>query len=267
MNYSYYEELAKTTNELTVDDSWGQGRSVFGGLTTAMVLTYIETQTGLKDCDLRTINIHFCGAAIEGELCELTYKILSEGRSVIQVEGQLLQNGAVKTQVVACFSRQRVSSIRFSEAPIQFEKMPQEGIKMPFIKGVVPGFVRYLDTRFTSTAMPYSGSNEAVISGWMRFEDRPEVFSDSAILALIDAWPPAVMPMLSQPAPTSSITWNVEFIQPRTELAADDYLYYHCEVVQADRGYAHTEAKVYHPNGELLALSRQLVGVYDKVKK
>ncbi len=267
MNYSYYEELAKTTNELTVDDSWGQGRSVFGGLTTAMVLTYIETQTGLKDCDLRTINIHFCGAAIEGELCELTYKILSEGRSVIQVEGQLLQNGAVKTQVVACFSRQRVSSIRFSEAPIQFEKMPQEGIKMPFIKGVVPGFVRYLDTRFTSTAMPYSGSNEAVISGWMRFEDRPEVFSDSAILALIDAWPPAVMPMLSQPAPTSSITWNVEFIQPRTELAADDYLYYHCEVVQADRGYAHTEAKIYHPNGELLALSRQLVGVYDKVKK
>jgi acyl-CoA thioesterase len=267
MNYSYYEELAKTTNELTVDDSWGQGRSVFGGLTTAMVLTYIETQTGLKDCDLRTINIHFCGAAIEGELCELTYKILSEGRSVIQVEGQLLQNGAVKTQVVACFSRQRVSGIRLSQAPIQFEKTPQEGIKMPFIKGVAPGFVEYLDTRFTSTAMPYSGSNEAVISGWVRFEDRPEVFSDSAILALIDAWPPAVMPMLSQPAPTSSITWNVDFIQPRTELAADDYLYYHCEVVQADLGYAHTEAKIYHPNGELLALSRQLVGVYDKAKK
>jgi len=267
MNYSYYEELAKTTNELTVDDSWGQGRSVFGGLTTAMVLTYIETQTGLEDCDLRTINIHFCGAAIEGELCELTYKILSEGRSVIQVEGQLLQNGAVKTQVVACFSRQRVSGIRLSQAPIQFEKTPQEGIKMPFIKGVAPGFVEYLDTRFTSTAMPYSGSNEAVISGWVRFEDRPEVFSDSAILALIDAWPPAVMPMLSQPAPTSSITWNVEFIQPRTELAADDYLYYHCEVVQADLGYAHTEAKIYHPNGELLALSRQLVGVYDKAKK
>ena len=267
MNYSYYEELAKTTNELTVDDSWGQGRSVFGGLTTAMVLTYIESQTGLKDCDLRTINIHFCGAAIEGELCELKYKILSEGRSVIQVEGQLLQGGAVKTQVIACFGRQRVSGICLNQPPMLFEKTPQEGIKMPFIKGVAPGFVEYLDTRFTSTAMPYSGSNEAVISGWVRFEDRPEVFSDSAILALIDAWPPAVMPMLSQPAPTSSITWNVEFIQPRTELAADDYLYYHCEVVQADLGYAHTEAKIYHPNGELLALSRQLVGVYDKAKK
>ena len=266
MNYSYYEELAKTTNQLTVDGSWGQGRSVFGGLTTAMVLTYIESQTGLKDCDLRTINIHFCSAAIEGELCELKYKILSEGRSVIQIEGQLLQNGAVKTQVIACFGRQRISGVRFSQAPMLFEKTPQEATKMPFVKGVAPGFVEYLDTRFTSTARLYSDSSEPVISGWIRFEERPEVFSDSAILALIDAWPPAVMPMLSQPAPTSSITWNVEFIQPRTELAADDYLYYHCDVVQADRGYAHTEAKIYHPNGELLALSRQLVGVYDKPK-
>jgi len=266
MNYSYYEELAKTTNQLTVDGSWGQGRSVFGGLTTAMVLTYIESQTGLKDCDLRTINIHFCSAAIEGELCELKYKILSEGRSVIQIEGQLLQNGAVKTQVIACFGRQRISGVRLSQAPMLFEKTPQEATKMPFVKGVAPGFIEYLDTRFTSTARLHSGSSESVISGWIRFEERPEVFSDSAILALIDAWPPAVMPMLSQPAPTSSITWNVEFIQPRTELAADDYLYYHCDVVQADRGYAHTEAKIYHPNGELLALSRQLVGVYDKPK-
>ena len=266
MIYSYYEELAKTTNKLTVDNSWSQGRSVFGGLTAAMVLTYIETQTGFKDSDLRTINVHFCGAAIEGVPCELQYKILSEGRSVIQIEGQLLQEGAIKTQVIACFGRGRLSGVHLSPAPLAFAKSPQEGIKLPFVKGVAPGFIEYLDTRFTSTAIPYSGSSEAVISGWMRFNEAPEIFSDSAILALIDAWPPAVMPMLNRPAPTSSITWNVEFIQPREALAADDYLYYHCDVVQADRGYAHTEAKVYHPNGQLLALSRQLVGVYDKPK-
>jgi len=265
MNYSYYEELAKVTNEVTVDDSWTQGRSVFGGMTAALVLTYIETQTGLSDRDLRTINIHFCGPAAEGEACELRYKILSEGKSVVQVEGQLLQNGAVKTQVIACFGRQRLSSVRVTQPPMIFEKTPQEAMKMPFMKGIVPDFVQYLDTRFTSTALPYSGSDKALISGWMRFKDCPAVFSDSAILALIDAWPPAVMPLLKQPAPTSSITWNVEFIQPREALAPSDYLYYHCEVVQADFGYAHTEGKIYHPNGQLLALSRQLVGVYDKV--
>ena len=137
---------------------------------------------------------------------------------------------------------------------------------MPFREGRVPEFVRYLDTRFTSTALPYSGSSESTVSGWMRFNDYPAVFSDSAILALVDAWPPAMMPMLKEHAPTSTVTWNVEFMQPRTPLSAADFLYYHCDVAQADRGYAHTEGKIYHPNGQLLALSRQLVAIYDKVE-
>lgn len=267
MNYSAYEELAKATNRITVDSSWTQGRSVFGGMTAALVLTHIESQTGLNDRDLRTINIHFCGPALQNAPCELRCKVLSEGKSVIQVEGQLLQDDQVKTQVIACFGRQRISEIQVNPPPMLFEKSPEQGIQMPFIKGMVPEFVNYLDTRFTSTALPYSGSDNTVISGWMRFNEAPAVFSDSAILALIDAWPPAVMPVLKQRAPTSSITWNVEFTQQRTPLAADDFLYYHCEVVQADLGYAHTEGKIFHPNGQLLALSRQLVGVYDQPKQ
>jgi acyl-CoA thioesterase len=35
-------------------------------------------------------------------------------------------------------------------------------------------------------------------------------------------------------------------------------------VIQAYFGYAHAEAKIFHPNGQLLALSHQLVGAYDK---
>ncbi len=264
MNYSYYEQLAKVSNQITVDSTWTQGRSVFGGMTAALVLTHIESQTGLGDRDLRTINIHFCGPAAQDEPCELRCKVLSEGKSVVQVEGQLLQNNEVKTMVIACFGRPRVSGVQLTPPPMLFDKSPEQGMQMPFIKGVVPDFIEYLDTRYTSTALPYSGSDNSVISGWVRFIEGPEVFSDSAILALIDAWPPAVMPMLKQRAPTSSITWNVEFTQPRTALAATDYLYYHCEVVQADLGYAHTDGKIFHPNGQLLALSRQLVGVYDQ---
>ena len=71
--------------------------------------------------------------------------------------------------------------------------------------------------------------------------------------------------MLSAPAPTSTITWNVEFMQPRAELDVEDMLYYECSAIEAGQGYAHTEGKIYHPNGQLLALNRQMVGVYDKV--
>lgn len=35
----------------------------------------------------------------------------------------------------------------------------------------------------------------------MRFKETPQTFSDAAILALIDAWPPAILAMLKKPAP------------------------------------------------------------------
>ena len=147
--------------------------------------------------------------------------------------------------------------------PVFADKSVSQSMKFPFFQGVAPEFLHYFDLRITEGGLPASGSKQSTLAGWMRFADPIGPLNDSAMLALIDAWPPAVLPMLDKPAPSSSITWNVEFIQPRDPLQADDYLFYRCDVVQADFGYAHTEAKIFHPNGQLLALSRQLVGVYD----
>ena len=264
MDFEYYQNKVKQVSTFPIDSAWGQGRGAFGGLTAALVLTYIEQQTGLTDRDLRTINIHFCGAVILDESCVFTHRVLSEGKSVFQVEGQLLQDGQVKTQIVACFGAQRRSSIQVAHKPVFAEKSLSEAMQFPFIKGLAPDFVQYFDLRITDGSLPVSGTKQSRLAGWMRFRDPTKPLDDSAMLCLIDAWPPAVMPMLDKPAPTSSITWNLEFIQPRELLQADDYLYYECDVIQADFGYAHTEAKVFHSNGQLLALSRQLVGVYDK---
>jgi acyl-CoA thioesterase len=263
MNFQYYKSAVQQVSEFPIDSRWGQGRSAFGGLTAALLLAHIEHETGLTDRDLRTINIHFCGAVILNHPCKFTHRVLSEGKSVFQVEGQLLQDGQVKTQIVACFSARRTSSIQVTHKPVFAAKSVSQSMKFPFIKGVVPDFFADFDLRITEGSLPFSGSEQSQLAGWMRFAEPVEPLDDSAILALIDAWPPAVLPMLDSPAPASSITWNVEFIQPRAPLQTEDYLLYDCETVQADSGYAHTEAKIFHPNGQLLALSRQLVGIYD----
>lgn len=264
MDYKYYQDQVQQCLPMSIDSGWGQGRSAFGGLTAALVLTHIEQQTGLTDRDLRTINIHFCGAVMLDESCEFTHRVLSNGKSVFQVEGQLLQNGEVKTQIVACFGAQRQSSIQINPSPIKPPKSLSEAMVFPFTPGRTPEFVRYFDLRLTSDNPPYSGAKEGGVSGWMRFKEPTEVLNDSAMIVLIDAWPPAVLPLLTTQAPASTITWNLEFIQPREPLKTKDYLFYDCDVVQADLGYAHTDAKIFHPNGQLLAVSRQLVGVYDQ---
>lgn len=261
---SEYLQQAAQSNPFSIDETWGQGRSIFGGLSAALLLTHIESQTGLTDKELRTFNIHFCGAIEANAQCHLSYEVLSEGKSVIQIEARLTQDGHCKTFAMACFAKNRASNIRYQPMPHTESITPDKATPMPYIKGLMPEFIQHVDMRFTSKALPYSGSEHGVIKGYMRFNSPHEEFSDASIVALIDAWPPAVFPMLKGPAPGSSVTWNMEFTQPRAELAKEDYLYYECEVEQADLGYAHTEAKIYHPNGELIALSRQLVAVYDK---
>ena len=264
MDFQYYQDKIKQSTKFSIDSSWGQGRNAFGGLTSALVLTYIEQQADLTDADLRTINIHFCGAVILEQPCQFTHRVLSKGKSVIQIEGQLLQDGQVKTQIVACFGAKRQSSIQITPASTSPAKSVADATKFPHNPKQTPQFAQYFDMRFTNGSAPFSGASEGVIGGWMRFKEPTEVLNDSAMLVLIDAWPPAVLPMLTTHAPASTITWNLEFIQPRDALKKQDYLHYECKTVQADMGYAHTEATICHPNGQLLALSRQLVGVYDK---
>ena len=261
MNYFDFEILAQTKGELSIDADWSQGRSAFGGLTAALVLAYIESQADVAGRDLQTINIHFCGPTIADEPCQFRHRILSQGKSVIQVEGQLLQNGEVKTEVVTCFAMPRFATLHVTPP---LKAFPEKSIQVPFLADFMPNFVQHLDMKYTSEQMPFSGCQKPHVSGWVRFSEPPKVFSNAALVALIDAWPPAVLPLLERVAPSSSITWNIEFLHPRAALDENDYIYYECEAVQAAAGYAHTEAKIHNSNGQLIALSRQLVGVYEK---
>jgi acyl-CoA thioesterase len=267
MEFLHYRNLAKTETEFPISAGWAQGRSIFGGLTAALVLVHIESHIELTGRNLRTVNIHFCGAVIADMPCEFRHQVLSEGRSVTQIEGQLLQEGEVKTEIVACYTTDRSSAIEVDLPSKTFPVAAQDTKEMnfDFKQSSAPRFVSYFDLRQTNDNLPFTGSDHSLITGWMRFAKPSESLNDATILALIDVWPPAILPMMTVRAPSSTITWNIEFMHPRAPLDVEDLLYYECAAIQAGRGYAHTEGRIYHPNGQLLALSRQMVGVYDKV--
>lgn len=263
-SFQQYMDLSKTSSKFTIDESWAQGRSVFGGLSAALLLAYIEANTDFTDRELRSVNVQFCSALIANELLELNYEILSSGKSITHIQAKLTQDNAIKTIINCCFANERTSNIDVPTPKTNITHHLDVAQKFPFIKGIVPDFVQHIDMRLNSGNMPFSGSKNKPIEGWMHFEHPPSEFSDCAILALIDAWPPAVLPLLTRPAPASSVTWNVEFIHPRTPLSPQEHLYYECEVVQASAGLAHTEARIHSYSGELIALSRQVVAVYDQ---
>lgn len=254
--------------ELVFDPSWAQGRSVFGGLTAAVALEHIERLHSPQDQQLRSVQVNFCGPTVTDHPTTFDVIPLSSGRSVTQTMVQLVQDGVVKTQVTAIYAKRRTSDVQVASSTYSIPTDRNTFQPLPYIDKVTPAFIQHLKLVYDSGNFPFTGSDKTVVSGWMQFSDldvhNDAELSNSALLALIDAWPPALLSLLKKPSPASSIGWNVEFIQPNIKISAREELYYRCEIREACDGYGHTEAYIYNSSGELIALSRQLVGVYDQ---
>lgn len=262
MKFDEYLTLSREDKPLSIQPDWGQGRTTFGGMSAALILAKM-----LRDTDplqaLRSVNVSFCGPVLVDEEIQVDTQVLSSGKSISQKTGTVTQHGSIRTHISACFGTERTSNIQALVEKRNDLGEPGKGNHLPFIKGVTPDFTQNIDLCWTRGGLPFSNTKETSIAGWARLKHTPRSFDDEHLLAIIDAWPPAVLPMLSKPAPTSSVTWNVEFLHSRPGLAPNDWVFYECDVIQAENGYAHTQARVYHPNGDLIALSRQLVTIYD----
>ncbi|HEY8568105.1 thioesterase family protein [Microbulbifer sp.] len=281
MNFSSILNAVRDGEPAAIPTGWTQGRATFGGLVAAMLYQSIEaeleqaSQGAAADTPLRSLTISFVAPAEAGTL-QTRARVLRAGRSVVQIEAHASQQGKgeqageqVVTAALASFGKARTSSIAVAtEAAPEFPA-PETCEALPYIEGVVPEFTRHFEYRIGAGALPFSGHSEGCIGGWVRFRESAGPVSTAHLLALIDAWPPAVLPMLKTVAPASSLTWTVELmpaaIQATTDSAqadSGDWWQYLAEVEQAEDGYAVIQASLWNASGVLMALTRQTVSVF-----
>ena len=86
--------------------------------------------------------------------------------------------------------------------------------------------------------------------------------TEAHIISLIDAWPPATLQMANGLAMASTMTWTIDFIQPRKMMKSTDWLAYRCETLHSSSGYGTTDANIWSQAGDLVAVSRQCVTVF-----
>jgi len=264
MSFEHYLEKARTESQFSVNKSWGQGRTLFGGVSAAIALEQTRQQVDASR-PLRSLAVSFCGATLADTDFNVSTQLLSDGKSVSQINGYIVQNEKVVTQVTACYGVERKSEIDVQAPAVEIPKLGS-GQRMSYISGLTPEFVQHIDYEYTRGQFPFSNSKHNELAGWMRFNEPGTEFTEAHLVGLIDSWPPVVLQKLKKLAPAATVTWNLEIVQPismlETKIQADDWLYYEAEVKQAHHGYAHTEARVYAADGILIALSRQLVTVY-----
>jgi len=249
--------------ELSIPASWGQGRASFGGVVAALQYEAMRARVP-ADRPVRSLAITFVGPVEPEVPVSFEVDVLREGKAVSQVLGRVMQKGQVVTLIQGSFGASRSSVVAVAAEPAPEMKHWDECQELPFVEGVIPEFMRHLAMRWSVGGLPFSGSTSRQMGGWVRLRggDKEEAIGEAHILALVDAWPPALMPFLKKPAMGSTLTWTIEFVQPLLELTTLDWCKYLVETEHAADGYGHAAAKMWSAVGRLIAMSRQTVTVF-----
>lgn len=257
------DAVRKKPSDVTISEDWGQGRASFGGLMVALQYEAMRAQVSAERA-LRSLAVTFVGPAEPGVPISFEVEVLREGKAVSQVLGRAVQKGQVVTLVQGSFGAARESVVKVDSVPAPQMKAPQECPLLPYIKGVTPEFMRHLSMGWAVGAFPFTGRGTREMGGWVRLagEVEEQPLTETHLLALVDAWPPALLPLLKKPTSGSTLTWTVEFVQPLPQASTLEWCQYLAVIEHARDGYGHVAANLWAPNGELIAISRQTVAIF-----
>jgi acyl-CoA thioesterase len=250
---------------------WAQGRTTFGGLIGALAARAAIQVVGAER-PLRTLDVAFVAPLPPGP-AEVDVEVLGAGKAVTQLAVSIRSAGVLGARVHVVAGAARVSALRVETGPTAMiaGDPAEQGVELPYVPGVMPEFGQNIEYRWCSTAFPFTGGGPetAVCNGWARHRSAARGFE--AKLALLDVWPPVILPMANGPVPASTVRWAIhlaatEDVEPAEGLGFDadqQWVWYEARTVQCADGYATAYASMY-AGGRLLAWSEQLIAVYDR---
>ena len=241
---------------LTVHPGWDQGRTLFGGLVAANMANAMAS-FAQPEQQLRVITTSFA-APISGDSADILVRQDRVGKSTTFTSAEIWQGDELKTRAHAIFAESRPTSITSPPVPGVMERTLDEAQQLPFAEGLVPNFIKHFDLRWGVGDFPYTGSKEGKIGGYCRHQE--PAGGIAGILGLLDAWPPATLPMATGPASGSSMNWTAHFVGPVPE-ANTDWYEFRYDTVAAANGYA-TFAGTLSKDGQVIAWTEQLGAIF-----
>ena len=243
-----------------VDPVWGQGRAVYGGIVGAGMARAMS-QLVAPEKQLRSFSVTFAGPVEAGPI-ECAAKLIREGRSATFASGEIAQGGTKRALATATFGLARDSALHVPGPPPPELPSIESGNTMPYIDGLMPSFTQRLEFRYARGGFPFTASDQSRIQGRVRFRRDADPADAPGLLALIDAWPAPALQMMKSFAPASSITWSVDLFGPRPDARIDQWWTFDLRTVFVADGYTSFEASMWAPDGQYVARSCQLVGVF-----
>ncbi len=253
---SAVERVDEARFRAELDPAWWVVRGPHGGYLTAILLRALTEVVDDPERPVRSFTTHFVAAPKEDSV-DIEVALERRGRSITHTSARLSQDGKIMATALAAFST-AWTGLDFDLAPAPELAPPDECFKVPG-GGFAPRFVDNFDMRWGIGDLPYSGSTQATIGGYLRFEE-PQVIDAAATACLLDAWAPVILPRATEPvvAPTIDITMHFRAPFPLPDARPDDFFLFRMSSTLGRDGFFEEDGDLWSAGGTLVAQCRQL---------
>ncbi|MFK7989892.1 MAG: acyl-CoA thioesterase [Sandaracinaceae bacterium] len=252
-----FRRVADDRTEGTLSEDWFQGRGVYGGLLSALLLDALTPL--FEEQALRTLHVSFLAPALAGEASVGT-EVERAGRSIGTGLARLTVGDTPVARATATFAKPRRSTASELRTPGPALPAPSalpDGPEALY----VPAFCQHLEFRQAVGPAPFSGSDVAHLGGWCRFRE-PPALEVAMLVALADAWPPAALTLSSRWRAAASVDLTFQMLGPLPEVAHDAFWGFEARASVVEGGYADETATLFTRNGTAVASIRQFVALF-----
>lgn len=237
----------------TIPSDWAQGRTAYGGLSSALALHAAQA----SDTDLpplRSAQIAFIGP-LAGAVT-ITASRLRRGRNVAFVQSDIVSEAGLGFRATFVFMADQVSKIDH-DAGLAIDRQPPA----PDAK-LYTGPDEFFTGNFNFLDLKEAASGAAEWLRWGRLRDPAGLDPMVEVMAMADALPPAAFKLLGGgPAPISSMTWLINLLTARP--ATDDgWWLLSAKSEYARNGCSSQAMTMWNAAGQPIATGMQSVAIF-----
>ncbi len=232
--------------------TWLQGRTAYGGLSSALALTVAQR----SDEDLpplRSAQVAFVGP-LAGAVT-IRAQRLRRGRNAAWVQADVESEAGLGLRATFVFMREQESRIDYAVGAAPEFAAPDAATETFFGLPAVP-----FTQNFEFVDRRDAAVGPAEWLRWTRLRERDGLDPTVELIAIADCLPPAALKLLGGHAPVSSLTWQIDLLAtPGTD---DGWYLLHTDTDHARHGASSQRMGVWNRSGTPMATQMQSVAVF-----
>lgn len=242
----------------TIDPSWMQGRTAYGGISSAVALAGVMRRHQ-PEPPLRCAQISFVGPV--GGDCRVNSKVIRQSKSSLFVDAGVSSDAGFGTAGLFTFSNERDSHLDYdiltmpsAPPPEALEPIPQSKYR--------PEFTQHFDMRPVDGPKLKIRQDRAEMLTWVRFNETPQCHPAVALLALGDALPPAAFHLFHEFGPISSMNWTVNMLTGAPATDDDGWWLLSAVSRYARSGMSVQDMMIWNRAGQAVVSGSQAIAIY-----